>query len=156
MGSLAVRILGSVGAAALSVTMFGSGVALADAVTGHTYSDAAAAISGVNGTPVIATVSGDQLAIDDCIVTSWHTSKFLNSSGKNDRSKEWLLNLNCNNRVASPGKPGNSMVTPEGAQAKKDQEDAAKINKDPTWCHATADNLAVCEKFCNRTGLCEV
>src|SRR3954453_6777118 len=105
---LVVRILGAVGAAITSLSILGVGVASADAVTGHTYSDASAAISSVNGKPVIATVSGNQLKTSDCIVTSWHTSKFLNSSGRNDRKQEWLLNLNCNNLVASPGKPGNS------------------------------------------------
>jgi hypothetical protein len=156
MESLAVRILGAVGAAILSVTVFASGVASADAVTGHTYSDASAAISSTNGTPVIATVSGDQLVTDNCIVTSWRKSIFLDSSGRNGRSAEWLLNLNCNNRVASPGKPGNSLMTPQGAQGKKDQQDAAKINADPTWCQENDKNLATCRTFCDRTGLCAV
>ncbi|MCU1698731.1 MAG: hypothetical protein JWR34_4794 [Mycobacterium sp.] len=156
MGRLVVRILGGVGAATLSVTILGSGVASADAVTGHTYSDASAAISSVNGTPVIATVSGDQLVTDDCIVTSWRKSIFLDSSGRNGRSAEWLLNLNCNNPVASPGKPGNSLMTPEGVQAKKNQQNADKINNDPTWCQENDTNLATCRKFCDSTGLCEV
>ena len=42
MGSLVARILGAVAAAVLSVTMFASGVASADGLTGKTYDDAAA------------------------------------------------------------------------------------------------------------------
>ena len=156
MGSLVVRIMGVVGAAALSVAMFGSGIASADALTGKKYSDAVAWISQQNGTPVIATVNGDQLATDDCIVTSWNKSIFLDSSGKNGLSQEYRMNLDCNNTVAAPGKPGNSAMTPEGANAKKEQETAASINEDPTWCLENDDNLQSCRKFCKRTGLCEI
>ena len=140
-GSLVVRIVGVVGAAAVSMAMFGSGVASADALTGKSYSDAAAWISGRNGTPVIATVIGSQLETDDCIVTSWHTSIFLDSSGDNSRSKEYLLHLNCNNLVASPGHPGNSAVTPEGALAKRQQERAANINAHPERCQKNEQTL---------------
>lgn len=156
MGSLVVRILGVVGAAALSVTMFGSGVASADALTGKTYSDASAWISQRNGTPVIATVSGSQLETDDCIVTSWSKGGFLNSRGRADRRGEYYLHLNCNNNVASAGHPGNSAMTPEGIKAKKEQKTAANINKNPAWCRKNEENLANCVKFCDRTGLCEV
>src|SRR5947209_152194 len=127
MGRLFVSILGAVSAAAFSVALFGSGVASADAFIGKTYSDAAATISGWGGTPVISTVSGDQLVADDCIVTSWHKSKFLNASGKNDRAHEYLLNLNCNSRLASPGHPGNSSMSEQGVAAKKDEQAAATI-----------------------------
>ena len=72
MGSLAARILGAVGAAVLSVMMFGSGVASADLV-GLTYDEAAEWISSRNGTPVVGTVSGDQLDTGDCVVVSWQT-----------------------------------------------------------------------------------
>jgi len=160
MGTFVVRIVGAVGAAALSVAMVGSGIASADALAGNTYADAAAKISSWKGTPVIATVSGDQLATDDCIVTSWHKSKFLDSAGRNDRPQEYLLTLNCNNSVASPGNPGNSAMSKEGAAAKraqeKDQQMVAAINKNPPWCHKSKDNLANCQKVCERTGACEV
>jgi hypothetical protein len=155
MGSLVVRILGIVGAAILSVTTFGGGVASADGLIGKTYSEAAAAISGWKGTPVIATVSGDQLEKNDCIVTSWHSSIFLDSSGENGRAKEYLLNLNCNNRVASPGHPGNSMMTPDAALAKKELQAAANINKDPSYCDKDAAHARSCDQICKRTGLCE-
>jgi hypothetical protein len=156
MGSLVVRIVGAVGAAILSVAMLGSGVASADALTGKTYDEASGMISGWHGEPVIGTVSGDQLATDDCIVTSWQKSMFLNSSGDNSRSNEYVLHLNCNNRLASPGHPGNSLATPQGAAAKKDQRAAANINKNPAYCEQSDDIAQWCETVCKRTGLCEV
>jgi hypothetical protein len=156
MGSLVVRILGAVGAAVLSVMMLGSGVASADPLNGQTYDDAAGKISGWHGTPVIGTVSGDQLEKGDCIVTSWHKSMFLDSSGDNTRPNEYLLSLNCNNHVASPGNPGNSAMTPQGAQGKKDQASAESINTNPAWCKTSDKRLQWCEAICKSTGLCEI
>jgi hypothetical protein len=156
MRTLVLRILGAAGAAAVSATIFGSGVASADAFAGKTYSDAAATISGWGGTPVIATISGDQLVTDDCIVTSWHKSKFLNASGVNDRRAEYLLHLNCNARIASPGHPGNSSVSEQGVAAKKDQEAAATISKAPKICDKDDKFAAWCKRVCERTKACEV
>jgi hypothetical protein len=157
MGSSVARMLSVVGAAIVLLTMFGAGVASAkDPYLGKTYDEAAAAISGHNGTPVVSTVTGDQLSTGDCIVTAWHVSKFLNSQGKNDRAGEFLLSLNCNNDVAEPGHPGNSVMSPQGAQGKKDQQTAAQINKHPSWCHSAEPRLQYCAKLCKRTGLCEI
>lgn len=156
MGSQVARILGAVGAATLSVAMFGSGVASADALIGTTYSDAAAKVSSWGGKAVVGTVSGDQLETGDCLVTAWHKSHFLNSSGRNERSNEYVLHLSCNNLLASPGHPGNSSVTPAGIGAKQDQITADAINTDPTGCYKNNDNLAYCQAVCKRTGLCQV
>ena len=157
MGSLAVRILGSVGAAALSVTMFGSGVALAkDGLIGISYDEASAAISSKGGTAVVGTVTGDQVKTGACTVASWHKSIFLDSSGRNDNKKEYVFDLNCNNPLASPGNPGNSVMSPAGVAAKKDQLTAARINKNPAWCQTSDSNLTYCQAICKRTGLCEV
>ena len=155
-GNLVVRLLGTVAALVLSATTIGYGVAAADGVTGETYSAASARISSMGGTPVIATVSGDQLGTQDCIVTSWHASIFLDSSGTNPRPQEYLVNLNCNNRIAEPGKPGNSVMTPDAALAKKERQAAANINKDPSYCDIDEAHSRSCVKICSRTGLCEV
>jgi hypothetical protein len=117
MGSLVVRILGAVGAAALSVTMFGSGIASADLV-GLSFDEASSYIA--------------------------------------DRSRDYVFNLNCNNPLASPGNPGNSVMSPEGVKAKKDQATATRINKNPAWCEADDKNMEYCQAICKRTGLCEI
>jgi hypothetical protein len=157
MGSLVVRVLGVIGAAALSVTMLGSGVASAkDGLIGISYDEASSYISSKGGTPVVGTVTGDQVDIGACLVANWHKSIFLNSSGDNERKKDYVFDLNCNNALASPGNPGNSAMSPAGVAAKKDQSTAARIKKNPSWCETSDNAMSYCEKICKRTGLCEI
>lgn len=156
MRSFVVRMLVVVCGLGLSL-MLGSGVASAkDPFVGRTYSQAVEVISKQNGTPVVATVSGSVLELDDCVVTSWAQNIFLDTDGNNSRRKEFRLNLNCNNPVASPGHPGNSAMTPEGVKAKKDQRTAISISKDPAICDKSDDAMTWCINLCERTGLCEV
>lgn len=152
-----MRVLGAVGAAILSVMAFGSSVASAeDGLTGISYDEAAGWISSHNGKPVVGSVSGNQVEIGSCIVSGWHLSRYLNASGDNDRANEYVLNLNCNNPLASPGNPGNSVMSPAGVAAKKDQQTAASISENPEWCQTSDSRLQWCEALCERTGLCEI
>jgi hypothetical protein len=157
-----VRSLSVVFAMTFMGTMFGSGIASAKgpALEGKTYSEAAAIIARNNGTPVIATVSGSELAMDDCIVVSYHKSSFLNSRGRNDRKNNFLLNMNCNRRVAGAGHSGNSAMSPDGAKAKEEQKTATyiakKLEQNPGYCAETEGRLKWCQQLCKRTGLCEV
>ena len=151
-----VRLVCVFAAVTLMVIGFGSGLAsAADPLIGKKYSDAAAWVSK-RGTPVVATVSGSQLPLDECIVVSWSKGGFLNNSGKNDRRNEYYLNLNCNNAVAYPGHPGNSVMTTEGARAKNERDAALRIKDNPTWCERNEKNLSYCERICAKTGLCKV
>jgi hypothetical protein len=157
MASLLVRVMAVIGGAIVSVALFGSGDASAsDGLTGKTYDVASSLISEKNGTAVVGTVNGDQLAIGDCIVASWHISKFLNSSGKNDRKKNFVFNLNCNNPLAAPGKPGNSLMSPAGAAARQDQIAAVNISKHPEWCQTSDQHMRLCQRVCKSTELCTV
>jgi hypothetical protein len=142
----------TVGVMVAAVTL-GSSVASADPFVGITYSDAAAKISDINGKATVATVNGSPVATGDCIVVSWHRANFLDSSGGH-RPKEFLLNLNCNDRLASPGHPGNSLASPTGRQQKHDEGLAAKIAKGTAlpWCEEHAKR---CQDVCTQTGLCE-
>lgn len=155
MGSLVVRML-AVGAAPLLVTVFGTPTASADPLTGKTYDEAASLISGWRGTAIIGSVSGSQLVTDECVVTSWQKPTVLDSRGRNSRVRNYVLHLNCNNALAAPGHPGNSAMTPEGAQRKVEQEQAASISKNPAWCETSDKRLEWCQTICERTGLCEV
>jgi hypothetical protein len=101
-------------------------------------------------------VNGDQLETDDCIVTSWQRSMFLDTDGENSRSNQFLLHLNCNNSLASPGNPGYSLSSEVGAKARKDQEAATNIKEHPEYCERSDDNMQWCEGVCERTGMCEV
>lgn len=158
-----LRMLATICGLALPL-MLGSGFAsAADQLIGKKYSDATTLISKWNGSAVVATVSGSALALDDCIVSSWGKSIFLNSNGDNRRSNEYRLNLNCNNPLASPGHPGNSLMTPEGVKAKADQDKKAdelrvanNINTNPDGCRTSPDKLKNCINFCKRTELCEL
>ena len=148
-------VIGAVGAAAVSTAVFGAGVAHADALVGKTYSDATSKISGWNGKAIISTVVGDQLGTDQCIVSGWHKGAFLDGSGA-ARKNEYYLDLNCNQALAGPGDPGNSLATPQGQKAKKDIVAAENINKSPAWCNKSDKNMTWCVGVCQRTGLCDV
>lgn len=150
-----VRITGAVAAATVSMAVFGSGIASADPYAGQTYGDAKGQIASMHQTAVIATVTGDRLATDDCIVVSSAKSSFLDSSGESPNN-EVLVNLNCNEGIAAPGKPGNSAMSPAGQAAKKEQKAATNISKDPSYCQKSDEVLAWCKELCTKTGLCEV
>jgi hypothetical protein len=100
-----VRVAGVlVGASALLATAGGISAASGDLLIGKTYSEASAVVSGLNGTPKVATVVGGRLATDDCIVASWHKSSSLDSSG-NRQTGIYLINLNCSGPTASKTPP---------------------------------------------------
>jgi hypothetical protein len=149
------RVLVVVCGALLTLTALGSSPASADPYVGKTYAEAASKISERNGKPVVATVSGSQLSTDKCIVVSWTKSIFRDSSG-DSRRREFLLNLNCNRALASPGHPGGSIMTPEGRQGKKDEAAAASITKNPAVCQRSENHAKWCARVCTATGLCEV
>jgi hypothetical protein len=150
-----LRVIGVVVAAMLITNIANSAVASADALVGKTYADAQKEIADWNANPKVATVSGSRLALDDCIVVSWQKSMFRDSSGDGP-TNDILVNLNCNSSVATPGHPGNSAMSPQGKQSKKDDEDAQYINDHPETCETSEDAAKYCESLCNRTGLCSV
>jgi nickel-dependent lactate racemase len=139
--------------ALVSAGIFGGGVASAD-YTGQTYAQASENIEAHGMKAVISSVVGDQLAQDDCVVTNAKTSSFLNSSGVLEE-KTILLALNCNETVAKPGTPGNSLATPEGKAAKKDQGDAEYFNTHPEWCLPDGKYRSPCARVCKKnSSLC--
>jgi hypothetical protein len=151
---LIVRVAGIVLSVILAATVFSSGVASADPYAGKTYSEVAAKIAERNGKAIVATVTGSQLGTDSCIVSSWSKGKFLDSSGNLQRG-EFLLNLNCNRLVASPGHPGNSVTTPEGSREKSDETFAARVTANPAICDRSDAYAAKCARVCTKQGLCE-
>jgi hypothetical protein len=140
--------------ALLALVTVSSATASADPYVGKTYAEASATIAERNGTPVIATVNGSQLATGDCLVVSWSKSGFLDSSG-NGRSGEYLMNLNCNRVLASPGHPGGSLMSPGGPKAKKDETFATKVAENPGICDQSEAYANRCARVCAETKLCE-
>lgn len=143
----------AVSLAAATMAMLGASAAHADSPQNKKYSDARSIVQNWGATPVLSTVTGDQLALDDCIVTSFSESSAVSALGENTGRKV-LLNVNCNAKVAQPGEPGNSAMTPQGKSAKQDIKVANQINKDPSACYKSDDNLAYCKRVCNRSGMC--
>jgi len=155
---------GALAIVAVLVGIFGAGVAYgAPPFYGQTFGKASERIQSRGQTAVIATVIGSQLATDDCIVTNAYKSRTLNSTGRAAHRGTWLLDLNCNNTVARPGNPGNSVMTPQGQKAKKMQTRADRLNgnahsalvkgKVPA-CGKSDSNVQNCQNFCSRWGLC--
>jgi hypothetical protein len=140
------RVAAVIAATAFSIAMSGSGIAAADGISGQTYKKAAEYLGSEGAKVVVATVVGDKLPMDDCIVTHWKASN-------TDKSK-FLVYLNCNEAVATAGAPGNSAQTPEGRAAKLDAKRAKNITEHPEICETSAAATDWCTQLCARTGLC--
>ena len=107
----------AVGAMAVSMAFFGSGVAAADDYSGQTYSDASKAISDAGQKAVIASRAGDTLSDDDCIVTHSQSAPWIKGDDFSPVTDTVLVYLNCNATVATAKDPGNSAGSPEGRAA---------------------------------------
>jgi hypothetical protein len=112
----------AVGATAVSMAFFGTGIAAADDYAGQTYSDASSAISDAGKKAVIASRAGDTLADDDCIVTHSQSAPWLKGDDFSPVTDTVLVYLNCNATVANAKDPGNSAASPEGRQAIADEQ----------------------------------
>ena len=144
-----------------AVGFLGAGAAsAAPPYYGMTYAKVAEIMSGKGQTPSIATVIGSQLPTDECIVVNAYKSFTLDSSGRTAHRGTWMLALNCNRAVAQAGKPGNSIMTPEGQKARAIELKGTSIsnnfaksvaaNKAP-WCEA---NAVRCQQICDQSGTC--
>jgi beta-lactam-binding protein with PASTA domain len=115
---------GAIGATAVSLAL-GSGVAAADDYAGMSYSDASSAAGDAGQTVVIATRVGGGTD-DDCVVTRSQTAPFIEGTDfVTHVSNTVQFYLNCNGKLASAGKPGNSLASPEGREEKAAEEQAA-------------------------------
>jgi hypothetical protein len=121
---LGVYAITAVGATAVSMAFFGSGVAAADDYSGQTYGDASKAISDAGKKAVIASRAGDTLTDDDCVVTHSQSAPWIKGDDFAPVTDTVLVYLNCNATVATAKDPGNSAASPEGKAAiQKAQED---------------------------------
>ena len=131
---LLVLATGSLGAAAISMTFLGAGVAAADEYDGETYADAAAAISDAGGTAIVATRVGDKLPQDECIVTDSAEVSFVRPMTDDvyfeGSSDEVRLSLNCAGGFATATSPGASLASPMGREAKAAADEAAAAEEE--------------------------
>jgi hypothetical protein len=116
----------AVGATAVSMAFFGTGIAAADDYAGQTYGDASSAISDAGKKAVIASRAGDTLTDDKCVVTHSQSAPWIKGDDFAAVTDTVLVYLNCNATVATNKDPGNSAGSPEGkaaiAAAQKQQE----------------------------------
>lgn len=111
----------------------------APGLVGQTYAEATSAIAQQGGTAIVASRVGDRLPLSKCIVTGVSKSTFVRPPvvqavpGRDGRygrqgvryrvvSNEYRLSLNCNAPVATANTPGNSAASPEGREAKREQQ----------------------------------
>jgi len=132
----------SLGAAVVSLMVFGGSLAVADTFAGVTYARAAEVIAQLKSNVVVAGVVGDRLPRDECIVTR----------SQRDQKNNVMLFLNCNATVASATKSGNSAASPEGREAKENQVKADYINADPANCQISDAMAKACKDFCDAHG----
>jgi hypothetical protein len=114
-----------IGATAVSMAFFGTGIAAADDYAGQTYGDASSAISDAGKKAVVASRAGDTLSDDNCIVTHSQSAPWIKGDNFAPVTDTVMVNLNCNATVASAKDPGNSASSPEGRAAIKAASDAA-------------------------------
>jgi hypothetical protein len=104
-------------------------VAAAADYDGQTYGDAAAAIEGSGGTPIIATRVGGHLSQDECIVTTTQDHSYVRDPADDvyvqQVTDEVRLNLNCAGGHATATSPGASVASPAGREAKAAADEAA-------------------------------
>ncbi|KDF00735.1 hypothetical protein Y900_017785 [Mycolicibacterium aromaticivorans JS19b1 = JCM 16368] len=143
-------IFHSLGIATIFLTAFSFGGGIAGAVpdwSGQAYGKASKEISQYGYTAAIASVVGDQVPLDDCLITRSSKASKLNSSGRSPGT-EILLHLDCFGKLAEPGKPGNSAASPEGRQTKNDLLQLEYFNINPDKCAKPLD--VYCKMMCTK------
>ena len=134
-----LTIIAGAAAATASAALFGAGIAgAAPDVVGDTYSDASSTIEQSGGTAVVATRTGSGADTGDCIVTNAWDASFIRE-GTSANGREVMVALNCNGDVASAGKPGNSVASPTGREAKAAQEEAEAAEQQELEAVSTPD-----------------
>jgi hypothetical protein len=116
---------GTAVAASALMALFGTGVAAADDYAGQTYADASQAASESGQEVTVASRVGDKLSQDECLVTRSQTAPFASANDGAHYSGQVQFYLNCNGGYATATKPGNSMASPEGREAKAAADEAA-------------------------------
>jgi hypothetical protein len=106
----------------------GTGVAAADDYAGQTYADASSAASDAGESVVIAAKVGDQVGLDECLVTRSQATPFA-SAVDGSAVGGIQFYLNCNGGVATETDPGNSVASPAGREAKAAADEAAEAEK---------------------------
>lgn len=114
--------VGIAGASAVFALFAAATATAAPDVVGQKYSDASSAISDSGSSAKVASVVGDALSQDDCIVTRAWDAPFVRDGAH--ASGEVMVALNCNGDHATANHPGASVGSPEGRAAKAASDQA--------------------------------
>jgi hypothetical protein len=114
----------AVGAAGVSMALFGTGIASADDYAGESYSDASSAASDAGQSVTIASRVGS-LPDDECSVSRSQTAPFMSSDFVSHVSGSVQFYLNCTGAYATATQAGASLASPEGRAAKAVADEAA-------------------------------
>ncbi|ART72298.1 hypothetical protein BTO20_30440 [Mycobacterium dioxanotrophicus] len=130
--------------AAMATVLFGAGVAAADDYAGQTYADASSAAGDAGLSVKVAARVGDKLPEDECLVTRSQTAPFASANDGLHRSGEVQFYLNCAGAYASATKPGASVASPEGREAKAAADaEAAKAEAEAQAAADTSEEQAI-------------
>jgi hypothetical protein len=140
-----------IGAIAVLMATFGTGVASADdPYVGKTYGAVSAVLAKNNADAIITVRVGNALPDDQCVITHSQLSTKVPQDRLTPRPRPAVLfALNCYAGVASAGTSGNSAASPEGRAAQSAQEVADFINAHPEACTASAKAASDCKSFCD-------
>ena len=132
-------VMGSGAAFAFAMSaVLGTGIAAADDYAGQTYADASSAASDAGESVVVAARVGDKVSQDECLVTRSQPTPF--TSAVDGAAVDGVqFYLNCNGGVASETKPGNSLASPAGREAKAAEEEAAAAEQKELEAVSTPD-----------------
>ena len=120
---------------------------------GKSYADASAEAAKKGTALIVATVAGDVLPMNECVVTAAHRAKYVRGDNF-EHEQGFRVALNCYAKVASNGDPGASAASPEGKNAKRDLKSVKWVNTTDDGAKWCSENLPQCQRLCSRTGLC--
>ena len=119
-------------AAAVLLSVPGIAAADGDPYVGMTYGTMSESLATNKAAKVVvSTVVGGLVQRDDCLVTHTTKTTVVDGTGAKSPLVTFLVDLNCNDPVASAGVPGNSAVSPEGSKQKGIQTTLDMIERPP-------------------------
>ena len=132
LGVYCVATAGGMAVTLFSLAFLSTGVAAADDYAGQTYGDALGAIQDAGKKAVISSRSGNAPAGDNCLVTHSESAPWRKGAHFSEVTNTVLLDLNCNAKVASATRAGNSAASVQGRAALEEQrKDAARKSSAP-------------------------
>lgn len=162
MNKVRVCGVGVISAATVFIGGFGAGTAVAvDEFNGSTYAKAMESVNSWGGTLIVATREGSYLPTGECLIVGTRKASSLDSSG-NQRHKggTYLVDLNCFEKSAAYGHPGNSLASPKGKEVQEWRSQAQYYSYEYTQSVAAgkepkcSKSFNWCQRICREAKNC--